>query len=88
MRATNKTVFHCKVMGQPFGLYRWRRNNNDGFVARIGPVGHVQVQFYRMRLFGRGERRHGRRGKHGVAVHWWGVSGRRGKRGIDIGVIL
>lgn len=84
----HKTVFHFKVRGVPFGLYRWRRNRTEGFVTRIGPCGHVQVQFYRMRILGHGEKRDRRRGKHGVAVHWWPVSGRRRKVGIDVGFIL
>jgi len=70
-------------------MYYWQRNHTDGVVFRIGPLGHVQIQLYRMRILGRGKaRRDGRRGKHGVAVHFWGISGRRKKRGIDIGVIL
>jgi hypothetical protein len=86
--ASNYTMFHFKVRGVPFGLYRWRRNLTDGFVMRVGPLGHVQLQCYRMRIMGGMKRRDGRRGKHGIALHFWGVAGRRRKRGIDIGVIL
>ena len=89
MSTSNRTVFHFKIRGQPFGLYRWSRNHNDGIVARVGPLGHVQLQLYRMRIYGRGaQRRDGRRGKHGIALHFWGTAGRRRKRGVDIGVIL
>jgi hypothetical protein len=83
----SKRIVFVRVAGHPFGVWRWRRNRNVGFVARVGPLGHVQVQFYRCKFFGSGER-DGRRGRHGVDLHCWGVKGRRRKRGVGVHVVL
>lgn len=80
------TLFHKKVAGQPFGLYTWARDHKSGIVARVGPFGHLQLQQYRCQLVGR--RKDGRRGKHGVSVSVWGVSGRRRKRSLELSIHL
>jgi hypothetical protein len=85
-RGSNYTLFHAKPFGVPFGLYGWKRRGASGLIARLGPLGHVQVQQYRCRLVGK--KKDGRRGQHGVKLSVWGVSGRRRKRSIELSVHL
>lgn len=83
----NWAVFNIKKFGTTFGMYRWEKPGRGGVVFRAGPLGHVQLMRYYNKVQG-GHRGETRRRKHGFALHWWGISGRHLKRGIDIGVIL
>lgn len=85
-QTNSKTVFHVKLRGVPFGLYRWGRQHSGGVVLRAGPLGHVQLQHYRMKLVGK--QAEGRRGEHGVKLSWWGVAGRRRKRSAGFSFFL
>jgi hypothetical protein len=89
-RSNSKRVFVVRRRdGRVFlGAWRWSRNHwrTGGIVFRVGELGHVQFQQYRMKLVGR--KADGRRGRHGVTVSWWGVRGRRRKRSLGIFVDL
>lgn len=87
--ARSRRVFLVKPGGIPFGAWVWHRNNYDGIVFRVGPLGHLQVQTYRRMIVGSTARKRlNRRGKHGVALHVWGVRGRRRKVGVEFNVIV
>lgn len=85
-RDRSKTRVRFQVAGQPFGVYTWSRDRKAGLVVRVGPLGHLQVDTYRCKLVGL--RADGRRGKHGVKLSCWGVSGRRRKKAIELAVHL
>ncbi len=52
-----------------------------GWVLRVGPLGHVQFSQKEKTW-----RASGRRRLREFGVHWWGISGRRRKRGVSVGV--
>jgi hypothetical protein len=86
-RRPSRTLFHWKPNGNKhwtLGVYRWKRNGYDnrsghrGLVLRVGPLGHVQLQTYRLHLA------EGRRPLRSFQVSIWGVVGRRRKRSIRV----
>lgn len=83
-RDRSRVVAHIKPLGIPFGVYHWRRSRNGGtgrgFIFRVGPLGHVQVQWYSEDI---GE---GRRLNRQIKLSFWGVSGRRRKRAFYVGM--
>ena len=86
-RGYNRTLLHWKVRNTPLlGLYYWRRGFKRGLVLRVGALGHIQLQVFHHVLIGKKEE--GRRRAHGLGMHWWGVRGRRRKRGIEVRVYL
>lgn len=90
----SRTVFHWKPLGNSrwtFGVYTWSRQGSSrfsdlvvtkrGLVCRVGPLGHVQVQKYAVPHV-----RDGRVPRRTVMLSWWGITGRRRKRYIEIAV--
>lgn len=83
----SKRIFFFKIGEQPYGAWHWQRNRNMGIVVRVGPLGHIQLQAYRCKFYGHGEH-DGRRGRHGIDLHFWGISGRRSKKGFGFHIYL
>lgn len=93
-RTLNRRVFRFKILGHLFGVWRWRRGRGSerpvrdqglgferyGIVARVGPLGHVQFSCKEKRWA------NGRRCLRSFGIHFWGVAGRRHKRGFDLSV--
>jgi len=92
-RRWDRAVFHWKPRGSSrwtFGLYAWGRvapTKRDkvetvirGYVLRLGPLGHVQWQWFRA------VPTNGRVPRRSYMVSWWGVRGRRGKRYLELSV--
>ena len=90
--ASNSTIFHTKIRGQPYGLYKWTRSpsadikGNTGYVLRAGPLGHLQLQIYNGHRVGKPHEH--RRNKHGLKLSAWGIRGRRRKRSIELNIHL
>lgn len=93
-RSTQRTLFRFKVAGHLFGLFAWSRVKGAwtpirdgglglerrGAVLRVGPLGHVQVSEKLHRW------QNGRRNLRVYGIHFWGVRGRRRKRGLAVEV--
>ena len=83
-RGRSKTIAHIKPLGVHLGAYRWRRHTPGGsargIIFRVGPLGHFQIQWFVENMGG------GRRLNRSVKLSFWGVSGRRAKHAIYIGV--
>lgn len=83
-RDRSRTVVHVKPLGVPFGAYRWRHHHGGGVqtgvVCRVGPLGHFQVQWFVEDTGG------GRRLNRQIKLSFWGVSGRRRKRAVYVGI--
>ena len=85
--SSNYTIFHKRWSKRhSYGIYKWIRwgKNWDtkvgvGYVIRIGPLGHLQFQWCYRSIPG-----NGRRPRLEIAVHWWGIAGRRRKRGFGV----
>lgn len=96
-RSSNKRIFRFKAHGHLFGAWYWTRDSHSpgvvhpiadggsgferaGMVIRIGPLGHLQFSWKEKRWD------NGRRNLRTFGIHVWGISGRRRKRGAEIGV--
>jgi hypothetical protein len=89
----DRAVFHWKPRGSTrwtFGVYAWGRTTRTkrdrvssfvrGYVLRVGPLGHVQLQWFKALP------EDGRVPRRSYMVSWWGVRGRRAKRYVELSV--
>jgi hypothetical protein len=73
------------------GLFRWGRKTRGvehtrGWTLRLFRFGHLNLSVHNNRQTG--PLSEGRRRNHGIMLSWWGLSGRRRKRAIEIRVHL